>query len=194
MNPLRVSVRLAAAGAALLAASGVAGVSPKVAQAASQPVLNWTRQMPATHPSARLRAAIAYDAATGDVVLFGGTGGRGILGDTWIWHGSTWTQQAPATSPPGLEDAAMTYDAATGNMVLFGGFNANLGGDLADTWVWDGSTWAQQHPAKSPPARTNFSIAYDAAAGNVVLFGGTGPHGYLPGTWVWAFPSGAEFR
>jgi hypothetical protein len=31
-------------------------------------------------------------------------------------------------------------------------------------------------------------MAYDAAAGNVVLFGGTGPHGYLPGTWVWGSP------
>jgi hypothetical protein len=28
---------------------------------------------------------MAYDAATGTVVLFGGEGASGALGDTWIW-------------------------------------------------------------------------------------------------------------
>jgi hypothetical protein len=28
---------------------------------------------------------MAYDPATGNVVLFGGFGGNGVLGDTWTW-------------------------------------------------------------------------------------------------------------
>ncbi len=91
---------------------------------------------------------MAYDAATGNVVLFGGADVTGhSLGDTWIWNGSTWTKQTPATSPPPQGQASMAYDAATGNVVLFGG--DNLGG----TWVWNGSTWTKQAPATSPPPR-----------------------------------------
>jgi hypothetical protein len=77
---------------------------------------------------------MAYDAATSNVVLFGGAGVSGDLGDTWTWDGSTWTKQAPATSPPAREDASMAYDAATGNAVLFGG-----GGNsrwIGVTWTW----------------------------------------------------------
>jgi hypothetical protein len=55
---------------------------------------------------------MAYDAATGTVVLFGG-GGNHDLGDTWTWDGTTWTQQAPATHPAARLSASMAYDAAT---------------------------------------------------------------------------------
>ena len=75
---------------------------------------------------------MAYEAATGNVVLFGGLGKRSVLDGTWIWDGSTWTKQAPKPSPPPV-DAAMAYDAATGNVVLFGGRG---GGVLGGTWPW----------------------------------------------------------
>ncbi len=130
---------------------------------------------------------MAYDAATGNVVLFGGITTRGV-GDTWVWDGSTWTQQHPATSPSARGAAAMAYDAATGNIVLFGGgaFLPRGGGDIfTGTWTWDGSTWTKQHPAASPAARSEPSMAYDAATGNVVLFGGVGPNGIFGGTWTW---------
>ena len=66
---------------------------------------------------------MAYDAATGTVVLFGGySTGTALLGDTWTWDGTTWTKQAPATSPPARDGASMAYDAATSDIVLFGGF------------------------------------------------------------------------
>ncbi len=140
----------------------------------------WTRQAPATSPRARFDATMAYDPATGTAVLFGGEG-NGKLGDTWTWDGTTWTQQAPATSPPAREDASMAYDAATGNVVLFGGAGGSTLQALADTWTWDGTTWTKQHPATSPPARQNAAMAYDAATGTVVLFGGAG----LDDTWTW---------
>ena len=53
---------------------------------------------------------------------------------------------------------------------------------------WDGSTWAKQAPASSPPARADAAMAYDAATGNVVLFGGVGLAGdSVPfgDTWTW---------
>jgi hypothetical protein len=74
--------------AGVLAAFGVPGVWQSVAVASSSSVLNWTRQAPAASPPALSGEPMAYDAATGNVVLFsGGT----VPASTWTWDGSTWT-------------------------------------------------------------------------------------------------------
>jgi hypothetical protein len=80
----------------------------------------------------------------------------------------------------------MVYDAATSNVVLYGGlkYDGTAPVYLGDTWTWDGTTWTQQHPAASPSARNASSMAYDAATGNVVLFGGY-RNGYVSDTWTW---------
>jgi len=125
---------------------------------------------------------MTYDAATGDVVLFGGLGAGGYLADTWTWNGVSWSQLSPATSPPPRDYASMVYDAATGDVVLFGG---NTGSSFpADTWTWNGTTWSQAHPGTSPTGREGATMTYDAATGNVVLFGGQNT-GYLADTWTW---------
>jgi hypothetical protein len=142
----------------------------------------WTRQHPAAHPVTLPGRAIAYDAATGEVVLFGaGNFDR----QTWTWDGTTWTRQHPAAHPSARSDAAMAYDAATGNVVLFGGIGGRTDQLLSDTWTWDGTTWTREHPATRPPARRLAAMAYDAAASNVVLFGGFSSRGYLNNTWTW---------
>ena len=149
---------------------------------------NWTQQSPATSPPARFGAAMAYDTATGNVVMFSGYSSSLLLSDTWVWDGSNWTEQSPATSPAARWGAPMVYDAATGKVVMFGGFDIATGtNDFADTWVWDGSTWTKQAPATSPSARYEASMAYDAATGNVVLFGGLNGAGVSPlnDTWTW---------
>jgi Galactose oxidase, central domain len=81
----------------------------------------WTRRSPATVPPPRQAASMAYDAAVGKVVLFGGLGLSNLLNDTWLWDGRTWIQQKPAVSPPARASAGMAYDAARGKLVLFGG-------------------------------------------------------------------------
>jgi hypothetical protein len=43
----------------------------------------WTKHSPAAHLSARFDAVMANDAATGTVILFGGSGSKGPLADTW---------------------------------------------------------------------------------------------------------------
>jgi hypothetical protein len=76
--------------------------------------------------------------------------------------------------------------------VLFGGDIRNgdngLGIYLNDTWTWDGTTWTQQFPISSPPARGTASIAYDPYLGEVVLFGGSSLYATEQGlndTWTW---------
>src|ERR1700689_3111267 len=51
----------------------------------------WVQQSPSTSPPARADAMIAYDAAHGEVVLFGGNS-QAALSDTWTWDGTTWTK------------------------------------------------------------------------------------------------------
>lgn len=131
---------------------------------------------------------MAYDEATGNMVLFGGTRTtHGVLNDTWTWNGSNWTEQWPETSPSPRKGASMTYDAATGNLVLFGGASrTNV--EFGDTWIWNGSNWVEQSPGTSCPVRVDASMAYDPAIGRVVLFGGVGNQSgslILGDTWTW---------
>jgi hypothetical protein len=121
----------------------------------------------------------------GNVVMFGGQNRHGELRSTWVWDGSTWTQQHPTTSPPALADASMVYNAATGNVVMFGGLTGGRVRPIGGTWVWDGSTWTMKSTPVSPTPRHGAAIAYDAATGNVILFGGYSGNGRTADTWVW---------
>ncbi|HVB22683.1 MAG TPA: hypothetical protein VNG51_12115 [Ktedonobacteraceae bacterium] len=122
---------------------------------------DWTQQYPATSPPARDDAALAYDAATNQLVLFGGGSSKPPIGglvppplnDTWIWTGANWIQQHPATSPLPVLSPGLTYDAAQQNLLLFGGLYADttpMRKELNDTWQWTGTNWVQLHPQTSP--------------------------------------------
>jgi hypothetical protein len=124
---------------------------------------------------------MAYDAADGQVVLFGGELLYGPhyqqrLGDTWTWDGSTWTKRFPVHSPsPRASGYSMGYDSTTGQVVLVGGSQEG-GVYLNDTWTWDGTDWTQQHPAHSPPY--GGSIVDYPPGHEAVLFLG-------PDAWTW---------
>jgi hypothetical protein len=113
------------------------------------------------NPGARWGAAMAYDAAHGQMVLFGGANQYGTFSDTWTWDGTSWTLQGPSNSPPAREWSAMAYDAAAGELILFGGTgpSAPSPGYFDDTWAWDGTTWSQLTLATNPPARLGASMA-----------------------------------
>src|ERR1035437_6129727 len=139
---------------------------------------SWTQQIPATSPPARYVASMAYDPATGQMVLFGGVG-NSYFADTWTFGyppGTTnnWVSQSPTASPHARDGASMAYDPATGQMVLFGGVYYNSSGIFGDTWAYNGTTWTQQFPTHSPPARYSASMAYDPATAQMILFGGYG--------------------
>ncbi len=128
-------------------------------------------------PPPRYDASLAYDSASGQVLLFGGWNGASALGDTWVWQGTSWSAVHPAHSPSARYGAAMAYDAAAGSMVLFGGANGTT--VHADTAVWNGTDWTFKAPAHVPPAASDAVMAYDQAEAAVVLFDGGS------GTWTW---------
>ena len=148
-------------------------------------VPNWIQQLPANTPSARYDGALAYDSAHSQVVMFGGLGTSGTLGETWLWNGTTWSQASPATVPAARANQAMAYDALHGQVVMFGGINS-LSTRTNDTWLWGGTNWIQASPANSPPARDGATMVFDAALGEVVLFGGVNATGtVINDTWLW---------
>jgi hypothetical protein len=136
---------------------------------------------------------MAYDAATGTFVLFGGSlGGQGggasrkDYDDTWIWDGKNWTQAFPPISPPArrFDTQGMVYDPRSATVVLFGGITVS-GTALGDTWTWNGKTKAwTNHPVNGPSPR-RAPIAYDDAAGTIILFGGDDAAKAFGDTWEW---------
>jgi hypothetical protein len=112
----------------------------------------WTMTQPQRAPSARTGASAAN---LGDqVVLFGGYDGARVLNETWTWDGAIWTQQFPQTSPAARVHA--TAATLNGQIVLFGGEDVTQDANytFGDTWIWDGTNWAQLN-VNGPPACTN---------------------------------------
>ena len=147
---------------------------------------------PPIRPSARVDAAMAYDPAGGDVILFGGLviGSEGLttLSDTWSWDGSQWTELHPTVSPPGLSGALLAYDPSTERLVLTGGDTARPGGPLEETdstWTWDGSTWASQPAGTLPAADLPSALGTDSATGQLILVTSQ-PGCESTATWRWS--------
>lgn len=145
-------------------------------------------------PGNRAWPSLAYDPATQDSVLFGGTNWTTTtFRGTWTWNGTAWTQQHPATSPTARRGAAMAYDGATGQLLLFGGdpsptmTHTRFDGD---TWTWNGSDWTRVTPAAIPAERENGVMTYDSLRDRIVLFGGDNAHSptgtnVLGSLWEW---------
>src|SRR5579862_6826043 len=105
--------------AVLLAVFGLCLLTPAPVRAQS---VEWTP----LGLSLREGHAMAYDAARGETVLFGGITAGSFSDDTWEWNGTVWTQRT-ASGPSPRSRHAMAYDAGHGVTVLFGGYTADAG-------------------------------------------------------------------
>jgi hypothetical protein len=77
-----------------------------------------------------------------------------LLGDTWLWDGSTWT--SPTSSGPSAR-VYPTMATLNGKVVLFGGMTA--AGAQGDTWIWDGATWSNPTITGGPGKRCGAMMA-----------------------------------
>jgi N-acetylneuraminic acid mutarotase len=131
-------------------------------------------------PSARAFSCMVYDEDRHKVILFGGWDESASIdfNDTWAYDpaANTWTQLTPVGAVPSARDLhQMVYDPASGKVILFGGDNDSTETGLNDTWAYDpvANTWTDLSPAGTVPSgRGWFSMVYDEAHGQVVLFGG----------------------
>ena len=147
---------------------------------------NWQQLKPSTVPSARREAAIGWDTATSQLIMYGGEAAAD-LSDTWIWNGTSnnWKQQTPATSPGPLSYAPLVYDSSTGQMLLIAG--SSSGTAQSNVWDWSGSNWIEQTPSTAlTPARSSPVAGYDTSTAQLLLFGGNaGVASFLNDTWLW---------
>lgn len=123
-------------------------------------------------------AAMAYDAASGKFIVFGGLDFESLTvnAETWAYdlETNTWEQMAPAISPTAGNFHLMEYDAHSDRMILFGGGDANDRA-LGETWAYDyeTDTWTLMSPATSPPGRYYSAMVYDPVGDRMILYGGT---------------------
>jgi PKD repeat protein len=194
---------LAAAAASLAHGGGPAAASlgPTVAPGASRsdgvlvaPSTQgyvWNNVTGAVGPGPVLTSAtMAYDAADGYVVLFGGQNGGGVpVNQTWTYSNGAWTNLTMVVTgtPPPLYGASMAYLPSSGGVVLFGGIGS--GGQLTNgTYLYAHGAWTNLTPGlrTAPSPRAFASLAYDSHDQELVLFGGRalGLGVWYADTWV----------
>ena len=133
-----------------------------------------------TAPSPRGYLRMAYDAASNEVVLFGGYNGSVYFGDTWTWDGTDWSvpfrawiKLNPTSGPPGtvvqvdgrnfgayLEVALVFIDSTTGKKNLVTVLTDDIGAFSISVAIPDNATVGEQqikaraHDSGQFPKRT----------------------------------------
>jgi hypothetical protein len=154
---------------------------------------SWVQVQTDVSPSARSRAAMAYDPFRKSLILFGGLNNDvpllegSWLDDTWEWNCSTrqWSQLHPSSSPP--SGGYMITDSGRAKVLLLDGYRSTglptypIPGapanpsDLANTiWEWDGSTttWTNRIPVPAtgaPPWPQGQMLSFDDGRQKVFL-------------------------
>lgn len=137
---------------------------------------------PQKSPPARMRCAMAYEPASGRVLLHGGVTGTEVQVDTWAWDGTSWAELVipPGGRPPPATDVAMFSDEEHGQILLVAG---------SEIWSWQGldSPGWSRLDVDPVPAHYSRRIGRDAR-GRWVVVGGFAA--YCEGsTWI-GLPSG----
>ncbi|MCI4368794.1 MAG: hypothetical protein L3K09_04445 [Thermoplasmata archaeon] len=150
-------------------------------------------------PPALQGVGLAYDAADGYVVLFGGfdvsvtNGTYSHPSETWEYRAGSWTNVTATAGnpPPGEFHPAMTYDAAARFVLLAAFARSPSGNSTFETWSFSAGQWHDLTGSSGPQpqGREQSGLAYDAADSESVLFGGNYVHENSQGfqyndTWV----------
>ncbi len=108
------------------------------------------------------------------------------FGITWELDDHAWHRVDTASTsmphPAASGDVALGYDPVRKETIEFGGTPLEFG---ADTFAFDGVTWAPRTPGMRPPARAGGRLVFDGRAQQLLLFGGVGASSHLGDTWHW---------
>jgi N-acetylneuraminic acid mutarotase len=135
-------------------------------------------QLNRARPQARHGAKMVYDPVGKQVILFGGRGSGGVLGDLFgdLWaldlDQQRWTKMDVPSGPAPRLSPGLVYDPSHHQLILFGGYRNS--GRINDTWLFDleNNEWQEVFPAESPVGRSDMGLAYDENNQIAVLFGG----------------------
>jgi hypothetical protein len=147
----------------------------------------WTSVTSAHNPSTgSVFFSMTFDSARGKTVMIASGYGPPVnptnLLATWEWDGADWIQLSPAHNPPARYGAApLVFDSKRGVVILFSG-QFDQPHSPGDTWEWNGTDWTDRTTATGPNKRYTHCMAYDAARGVTVLFGGFANSGSSSGS------------
>jgi hypothetical protein len=119
---------------------------------------------------------MAYDAARGRTVLFGGHSGTGWLYETHEWDGTNWITRQTSAAPATRWAHALAFDEARARVVLFGGFyndGRGTGGTFGDTWEYGPVDPATYAPFGAGCASTSGTASLGSDRGSLPWIGQT---------------------
>ena len=136
-------------------------------------------------PRPRWGSAMAYDATSHALVLWGGA--RGVGDDTWLWNGRSWSEASPPSMPV-LCEPSMATDPVSGDPWLAGscatlpypGFDVPL-----RTWRWHVDRWEALTRDDNQPGVTAPHLVADPASGSMLLVGIAAGASTTLTTWRW---------
>lgn len=150
----------------------------------------WVPLSPSLRPPSVGFAAMAFDAADGYVVLYGGCNGflcLGLNNETWELSSGEWWLVHPSTFPSARSGAAMAYDPLGRELVLFGGLNSSFAWQ-GDSWSFSAGSWNLLAPSNAPSPRTDFGLALDPTGTTLLLVGGSTAGPNENDTWAYEVP------
>lgn len=132
----------------------------------------WVPAPITTNPGKLWGPKLAYQAATGNVVLYGGRDStKAPVALTWVYNGTSWQKLCDPCPPGPREGHGLVADDKRGVVVLFGGKDATTPHN--EIWELAAGVWKQVTPSGTPPsARWGAFVAHDPLRGRTVVFGG----------------------
>ena len=118
--------------------------------------------------------SMAFDAARGRVVAFGGGTSSARKGETWEFDGAHWRLVA-SDGPSPRFGASAVYHETRGAIMLYGGDDGTLS-SANQVWEWDGLSWTQLPTAGTPPSGGR--AVYDSTHARLIVV--------ADGTWALA--------
>src|SRR5688572_8959813 len=165
----------------MLALSVYAAPAPATAQ------LSFKSASPDNGPAPSHLEAVAFDAARGRLVVFGGSrqptpNTWADSDETWEWDGARWHRMATPPSDVGARRGhGFAYELSARRVVLVGGVRTKAGTKddepLDDTWFYDGQMWTR---GPSAPLMSGHHLVYAGTDNGVLLLGYAGREAYQP--------------
>jgi hypothetical protein len=159
----------------------------------------WTMLAPlGPAPAVRANSALAYDAGSNRLIVFGGMNGNldtfVAYNDVWVLTNanglenipSQWIELYPGgTAPAPRAVLSAIFDPSSNRMTVFGGCTkGTFGCDVPqnDTWVLTNATglggtpaWIKLNPIGGPPGpRNSHTASFDPDTNRMIVFGGVG--------------------
>ncbi len=153
--------------------------------------VSWSDRPELTWPTSYQLRNAAFDPERGVIVAYA-VAQNPYQTQTWELNGCTWTLKnvsTPVGKYPGFDSVGFSY-AGDGKVMLFGGIGLGFGSTAwaADTWLWDGTTWEQQHLHPLPRGGRHPTLTYDPLRNRVVMLEGIDT--IDPTTWEWRATGG----